>query len=324
MKRSILLFSISLTFLTTLGQENTWAPIGAKWYYSYNHFAATGFYSVESTKDTLITVGENTQLCSVLEITQTYMILPYTAVYEIKQENQYMYADADKVYIYKMGKFYTLYDFSAKVGDSWEIPYGHEFILEMTSCEEVPITTGKTEVSYAGDTLINGLTLRYFKLKQEDDGHNPCETNYCWALPNDTPIIEKIGPVGYYMLPNPTCVVDVFAGGPLRCYSEDGFVFETDISPACDYIVGVNENNENHLIRIIPNPATDAIRINCNDNMSYRFSIVNVLGQVFMQKEHVQNGQKIAIHTLPEGMYVVTLTDGQNNSTSKKLQIIKQ
>ncbi|MDR0970175.1 MAG: T9SS type A sorting domain-containing protein [Lentimicrobiaceae bacterium] len=323
MKKISFLFFISLSFFTVLGQGNTWAPIGAQWYYSHNGFGGTGFYLVESTKDTLITVDGTTRLCSVLEVTETWWNSFNGSTYTNKKENQYMYSDDDKVYIYKMNRFFTLYDFSAQVGDEWEIPYGHEFLLEAgVDCEEVvSLTTGMAEVSFAGDTLINGLTLRYFKLKRKD--FQPCETGYCWELPDESPIIEKIGPIRGYMLPNPSCILDFYAGGQLRCYSENSFTFETGVALTCDYLVSTNENTENQLFQIFPNPTSDAIRIVCDANSVYSLSITNVLGQVFIPKTTVQNGQMVPVSTLPQGMYIISVTDNQNHVTSQKLQIVK-
>jgi len=101
---------ISVTFV--FGQ--TWIPDGAKFYYNFNQSPSVGYVKIEYIKDTVI--ASNT--CKVLnKIRYTY---DYPGAYHtVYLGNEYIIQSGDKIYNYKYGQFYLLYDFSPSIGDIW-------------------------------------------------------------------------------------------------------------------------------------------------------------------------------------------------------------
>ncbi|NOX47902.1 MAG: T9SS type A sorting domain-containing protein [Chlorobi bacterium] len=216
-----------------------WAPEGAEWYYDYDAFEVTGYIRIVSEGDTVI----NGQLCKVLAKTRfTYDYV--TGNYETAfMGNEYTWSDTNKVYIYKYGQFYVLYDFSLQTGDSWTIPANY-----LGFCD----STGTMVVDSVGSIVVNNDSLRVVYCSPGESSH--------WFL--GSVIIEKIGPLDSYMLPEMTneCgVPDLFEGGPLRCYYDEGFGwYSTGIAAECDYILGVGGRDaKGQLLQVYPNPATD-------------------------------------------------------------------
>lgn len=219
-----------------------------------------------------------------------------------------MYSDTDKVYIYKMDRFFTLYDFSAQEGDEWEIPYGHEHFLY-----EGDDGTSFVQVASVGEIEIQSERLRYFTLEQR------LGDPFCWGF-NTTLIVEKIGPVDDYMLPNPTCVFDLYAGGPLRCYLLNGEVIykNPNYSHECNYVTNILETKEN-AFHIAPNPAQNTVTIHCVNDKLFNIVIVNLFGQTVFEKKNIQNTERIHLDNLESGLYFILLTDNKKHKTIQKL-----
>ncbi len=262
MKRTLTIIGLILFFFSQNTISQDWAPEGAEWYYDYAAFQVTGYIKIVSSGDTVI----DGQLCKTLA--KTGFTYDYeTEIYETGFiGNEYTWSDTDKVYIYKNGQFYTLYDFSAQAGDSWIIP-----ATFLGFCD----TIGTMVVDSTGSIVINNISLRVIYCNPDESSH--------WFL--GSVIIEKIGPVDSYMLPNMTnnCgVADYFVGGPLRCYSDDVLgLYSTGISPECDYILSV-ENSEisNDLIKVFPNPARDYVVFETKEvPFDSKIIIMNIFGQ---------------------------------------------
>ncbi len=104
-----ILFFISLTSFA----QDTFAPIGAKWWYTpWCSTPNCAFYTLESVGDTLV----NGQFARILEYRYNEEWVP--------EATQIMYADEDCVYHYYDDSFEVLYDFSAKAGDTLKIRTG--------------------------------------------------------------------------------------------------------------------------------------------------------------------------------------------------------
>jgi hypothetical protein len=74
-----------------------------------------------------------------------------------------------------------------------------------------------------------------------------------------------------------------------------------------------NESLKNDII-IYPNPASKQLNINVSQNEIDEVSIYNLLGQTVIT---VKNNNSIDISGLPNGIYIVRVTQGQNKNTQK-------
>ena len=88
-------------------------------------------------------------------------------------------------------------------------------------------------------------------------------------------------------------------------------------------ITGINElSDNNNLFEIYPNPATDKITIETNNQIeSYNLEILNTLGQVVLNKKIANSIEQVDLSGQAAGVYFVKVQTG-NNTIVKK--IIKQ
>ena len=309
-QKSIFIIITTISFLCLFHNKlpaQVWAPSGAEWYYEYNNFWVTGYVQIVYTGDTLINDNSSSgQIHNCQTLTKTFFSYNYEN-YEfdtISLGNEYTYSNNDTVFIYRSGTFYVLFDFSAQVGDSWIIPWTYE-----TMCD----STGLLNVISIGDTIINNEEFRYIYVEPNNTSG--------WIIQGL--IIERIGPIMHYMLPEQNCMTDLLEGGPLRCYNDDFFQFNTGIASYCDYVVRINESSRNELV-VCPNPATGSIEVHCPDQGTYELILRSLKGTNSLQFHGIKGKTLIDISTLPSGFYVLSLIDYKSNTINTKLQILKK
>jgi hypothetical protein len=109
MKKALLCIIAFICFTTFLPAQDTWAPVGEKWYFtqgSYIEGIAKTYQTYESVKDTVI---DNRNCRMIIETNRIYDSAP--------QETFYMYSENDSVFFRgkDYNKFCLLYDFSASM-----------------------------------------------------------------------------------------------------------------------------------------------------------------------------------------------------------------
>jgi hypothetical protein len=80
----------------------------------------------------------------------------------------------------------------------------------------------------------------------------------------------------------------------------------------CSVSLGLNVENLNNKIYIYPNPAKSELNVNISQNEISEVSISNLLGQVLII---IKNTNTINISDLPNGVYIITITQRQLNLT---------
>lgn len=295
MKKHYFLVILLLTFCSksTIGQ--TWAPLGAEWHYSFNNFWVEGYVKIHSIEDTII----NSINCKKLEKTRVVFDHLTGEIDTTLIGVDYMYSDTDKVYIYINNQFYTLYDFSANIGDSWVIPRNEDII---GICDD----EGEIIVVDTGHVSINTQYLRTIRVESISDSH--------WSfIPGD--IIERIGPGSAYMLPEPTvaCILDVYEGGPLRCYEDDAFgLYSTGIFAECDYVVSIPEKELSE-VSIFPNPCKDFLHIELADfSTNHSISIIDVYGNEVFNSFFANSQLQLNMAGFSSGIYFLRISSNTN------------
>ena len=186
-------------------EPHSFAPQGAEWYFNLSSFMGSpiSYYHMEVLGDTII----QGHICSV--ITQQFL--------GGNGQEQYVYEDNGKVYWYNqtLGRFTTLYDFDAEVGESWT--------CEIDSCTyEVTVT----EITY-----YEGLDQNH-QFRAQRVSYNG-ELGYFGG----GTIIDGIGEIsGLFPYPY-ACVGDIYDGPYpdwLRCYLVDGEMLYHEGSYNCD------------------------------------------------------------------------------------------
>ncbi len=85
----------------------------------------------------------------------------------------------------------------------------------------------------------------------------------------------------------------------------------------CPVIVGNTNVIRNNNIRLYPNPATDELTIETDENSYSSFSITNTIGQQLMQQSVTDKQTRISVNKLSPGIYYLTLK-GTHGSTVRK------
>jgi hypothetical protein len=278
---------------------------GASWHYNYAHFWIEGYVNISYVDDTII---DNKMVGKLQKKGYFYN---HELLQQFNQDlgYEYMYSDSDRVYVYRHNQFYVLWDFSAAPGDSWLVPESFETGYDSTALVTVIAT---------GDTIINGLTLRYFELE-----YNYNYEEQQWAYHGL--VVERIGPIQDYLLPHSTFIADLIEGGPLRCYSDDNFgLYETGIAEACNFLVGLGENKSAHGFSIAPNPASDEIRLHFDlsvsgDVLVEVFGLDGRLLQSYSVANFKQGSHNLVLNTarLSPGVYILKLNTDYGVSSER-------
>lgn len=82
----------------------------------------------------------------------------------------------------------------------------------------------------------------------------------------------------------------------------------------CNSTVGINERNLQPTIRIYPNPAKTELYLNISQTEEIEISVSNLFGQVLI---NTHNQNPVDISNLKNGIYVITISQGQNKQTQK-------
>lgn len=89
-------------------------------------------------------------------------------------------------------------------------------------------------------------------------------------------------------------------------------------------VTGINElNNEIDFI-IYPNPARTAVTIETTINQPYHIRVINLLGEIiYTSEESISNTTTINVGTLPKGIYIVQITNTENNTIGRQRLVVQ-
>lgn len=246
--------------------ETVFAPIGAKWYYKIqlSNFAPDWYYrTFEAIKDTII----EGKKCVVLEQMEHYGSEPYITGYE------YLYTKEQKVYHWnKLDKeFFLLYDFSANVGETWQIP---------CACDENGVVTMRVEeVSYVD---YSGLKLKSFKIVSES----------LFSFGN---ITERLGGSGYLFLYG--YAYDDMYIPQFYCYSDN------ETATPCNVALGISYTEEQTTLTVIGDyiQLPTSLQLKTNEVLFYGMD-----GKIALLKK-IDKNQRISVSDLSAGIFILSI-----------------
>jgi len=279
--KTFLLFTLMFG-ISILSFSQTWAPVGAKWYYSHKTGMTPELTVVESIGDTML----DGKQCRILK---SYMISRVEISYGIFRYDtlncplQYSYYESGKVYLYDsiLADFLVLYNFNATAGSI-------QTVIDAPFPGFCPETTNSSlfqyQVNTVNDTVINGITLtrQYTSPTQNAD--------WVYSDPNgmagDYPIIERLGSVKYLF---GVTLYQAMEGSIccLRCYQDSTLFYKASFWPdyrPCDYLTPIYTNmNEmddfKNNLKIYPNPFRDYISIDNQSEKEIRtYELFNSMG----------------------------------------------
>ena len=284
----------------TIGKAQTheFAPIGAEWYYSFQGHWIEGYVRIVSTTDTIIN-GIN---CRKLEKRRHSYSYEFEVYYEWYLGSEFVAQMGDSILLYRNSRFYTLFDFDAKVGDTWIIPGTIE------DCDE---SYGITHVVGTGVEEIEGQSLKYVLVLDDPESSWGYGNSLMHVSNPDTiKIMECVGPIGSYLFPEQRCDFDYTEGGPLRCYSDDEIGLISYYNGNCDYINPAFQSCEEDSdkgLTVFPNPFQDQFTIHCDDETVQWVRVYDALGQLVLEKEWTENVTQINLSGYAPGVYHILL-----------------
>lgn len=314
------MFSVSL-----LSFSQTWAPVGAKWYYSHSYGMPPELTVIESIGDTML----DGKQCRILKSYMIYAVMFPNGTYRYDTLNcpmQYSYYDSGKVYLYDsiLTDFLVLYNFNATAGSI-------QTVIDTPFPGFCPETTNSSlfqyQVNYVNDTLINGiiLTRQYTSPTQNAD--------WVYSDPNgmvgDYPIIEWMGSAKYLF---GVTIYQAMEGSIccLRCYQDSNIFYKASFWPSsrpCDYLTpiytNVNEMNDiNNNLKIFPNPFRDYIEIDNKSNSEIQeYELFNSIGLIVNSGVVSESHIFISTNHLSPGFYFLKLKTEHLDFFSKIIKI---
>ena len=194
--KTLLIFTwmLSVSLMSTC---QTWAPLGAKWYYSHSFGLPPELTVVESTGDTVI----DGKQCRILK---SYMISRVEISYGIFRYDtlncpiHYSYYDSGKVYLYDstVNDFRVLYNFIALAGSIQTVI---DTPFEGFCPDPVYSTLFQYKVDSINDTIISGINLtRQYTSPTQNADWIFSHTN---SIVGGYPIMERIGSQLLYPVP---------------------------------------------------------------------------------------------------------------------------
>ena len=322
-KKRFLNWYIILFYLVSYNSkaQNEWFPLGAKWYVN-NHDIGDIYISrnchsydyYEVIKDTLV-LGLNSK-----KVISKF----YRCNDKIIENPSFIVREEDrKVYYFEENDFKLMYDFNLNVGDVLDIP----IINWVCDSVDKAIVDSISTIEINGKVLIQQhLKIKLYNSFYEYQKYTITELigrfdfDLEYGSSNKSLIFKPIGdcspgPFGFF----PT---------KLRCYEDNNIQFKQNvifnyntnqlIDAPCDTIVDLPVNTlyiKANAIHVSPNPATDFIRLELEDENN-SIQILNAQGQVVYQEKTFEKILNIHTHNFASGIYFVIVSN-QNGNISK-------
>jgi len=297
MKEFLILLALSIGAFI---QAQNWAPLGAKWHYSANEggmdVQGSEYYLYEVTNDTIV-AGKN---CKKIEITYykyrngDTVYLPPLLTYD-KNDSVYYFNDKDQ-------RFFLLYDFTGKKGDTLTFPVAPSSIWGSRD------TIFRVIVDTITNYIVSSDTLKWF--------HTTPLDNFSFH----GGYVEIIGST-FLMLPQPEPVYMEW-DGPLRCYQDSSHYVNFSQRPCDERDISGVYDTHNHNFRLYPNPTQECTTLEFYNpkNEEYTLSIFNYQGQVVDIIPEINSGKiEFDCMELISGVYFIQLRRNQKLFLTAKL-----
>lgn len=295
-----ILLCLSLCLIANVTFAQNWCHPGSKWSYYIESFGGPAIEIYSYVKDTAI----NGQSCHQLSITSYASSLgarPDT----FAGVHMYTFSDVDTIYFFLLNKnkWQATYHWGARAGDTVLMP-------NAGGLGGSGDTVVHAFVDSAGLMTINGAALRYYSFHLLDS----CRLQY--AFPGT--IVERLGILDNSLIPNYICATD-FTYYSLCSYQDDSFALYP--SGGCPALPTAIREVSLPSFSCLPNPANDEISI-VSDMLSPVVSISNINGQEVLSQEMTESDQRIKVGALPDGLYLISISQDGLRSAPQRLLII--
>lgn len=275
MKNTLLFFLLALLATTTAkAQGDSFAPIGAEWYYgSRNYYNFPHYSRFRVEKDTMV-VGVACRKISGIYVPRDSISRPLDDIY--------VYSTRDTVFYYNhtFGRFTPLYIFNVEEGDTmtYNLPdYKYPPHFEYSSSGPTADSIFKVVVQKTELITINGKNL-----KKIWPSHKSVDS-FLWYF-RCTNYIERIGS-DVFIIPHSYPSFPEFMEFSLRCYSDHEISYQ--LTEPCDTLfqrpTGLTQpnNRSNNGIAVFPNPSYGrfVIRMGEAENIPIELLLMDITGK---------------------------------------------
>lgn len=299
MRKAFIILFLSFSFIAN---SQVWISKGAIWHYEWSNVGFGGFERIEYVKDTLI----DNKLCNKL-VPFKYNFVG-TQNHEIvllrvdSLESRFTCVSGDTVFHRVNGKFYVLYNFGAKPGDSWEI--GSD--TNIFKCTKSFVT-----VDSIGTILINNKSYRWISVSP-----NP---NSSMGIRGK--IIERFGAVDDYLFPtyyncDPNVAAD-FDWYTFSCFQDDNFPLYNVINKDCEYLLTIGIPEIEQTFTVYPIPTKGNLYISRESNSDLFIRIFAITGKEIYSK-HLRTNE-LDLSQLKDGVYFLRIEDKNKKTIIKKI-----
>lgn len=308
MKKFIFLFTATI-IIPLLASSQSWITKGSVWHYDYWNIGELGFYKLNYNRDTIIE-GHNCQIIS--DTVYKFYGFPNNTVVFINKSrtnNNYTYNREDSVFFYNDSTFWLLYDFSANIGDSWQISNDTTW-----GCQPTTLLVTDT-----GHIILNNKNLRWIYVKSNVGGKY-----YMTGK-----VIENIGfiqsdtySLNTTLFPREVlCDSNIIAEFDVlnfKCYSDSNGIVYNPSGEDCEYyLIHSSINNSEPLditINIFPNPAENSATFSFSSPISELcdLHIYSSTGKQILENK-IQKGAttiNIDLQDFSSGIYYYKVVDG--------------
>lgn len=310
---------------TILGQSEEpdpleWAPIGAKWWYTYSGFMQGNYLmTLESVRDTVVT-GLSGRILEVNEFfpegynKDSSDIITYLEGTDFGESRIIIRQEGDSIFYLRKGRFELLYDFSLREGDTMTVAEPRQTPPNSESHD----TLLYIRIDSISTISIDGQELRVQNRKL----YSPPELFGSSFIVGNR-VIEKIGDTRFF-LPINDLYCDARCPYELRCY-QDEFLFYKAVDFSCDTITLFDtvssyiQSPKTESWTIFPNPVSSGrLHLQVKDVRVDHWILRDIHGRLLYHHESVSGSQSLDIPLrLYPGMYILELRSGRERALKK-------
>ncbi|MEX0814032.1 MAG: T9SS type A sorting domain-containing protein [Chitinophagales bacterium] len=169
-------------------------------------------------------------------------------------------------------------------------------------------------IDSTGEMIVNNDTLRYYT------GYHIDFNSDFIIVPERFTVIEKLGAVNNYVIPNYACYTDneVFQ---VQCYEDDNILYKVTPSSKCDYLFLNIQDKQKTYIKTYPNPAHTTWYI--QNEMTGILELYSLSGKKVFSKQIQSGTEQINISQFAEGIYFYKISS-ENGEIMKSGKMVKQ
>lgn len=304
MYRLICIATLLFTSVSLAAQGGfEFAPVGAEWDYRISNWRGevTGYELVHSDRDTTI----QGKTCKVLERISSRGGYPLSSII-ICQTGAIIEHWVEE-------EFYTLYDFSARVGDSWTIKLlDYDFQSQFRDgVASLHVDWRETEPVCEQVNVRMGVSLKF------DQGFDGSQYLVGWGI---SEINSKLGSINFII---PRIAYDYPDSWRLNCYTDEACEYKNPaLTTECEQLVNSINLIESETVNIYPSPTSDFLYL--STSTKYRtVEIYNMQGKLVKVFPTLTNEAILDVSTLKNGIYLLRAIDEGGNSFSELFIVLK-